>query len=539
MSFKSNQNNSEVPEKRSQLFGLIESIRNQINKFSDLFGQSVQTRFYVKFAFVSLCLSSIILFFLLLSIPRAIEQSRAIGELKFLNQMMINQTQQFENDPNDYAWQILLNTKQIFDRHFQNLKSIHFQNHVIAQADQLWNEASKDLTEAQLQKLQIALNHIKPSSTGLFIFISFLLFLTLLSFVFSVIQLFILRSQADREQLVKLVEQDRDNQSAIHRLLDEIGDLAEGDLTRYASVTEAFTGAIADAINVAIDQLRELVFKINQASEQVAQYTQKTQLISGELAQSSEQQTKKIHSTSSAIQDIVESIRDVSTNAVESAQVAQQSVQIASKGAEVVNYSIQGMDSIRLQIQDTSKRIKSLGESTQEIGNFVALIHEIADQTHLLALNAAIQASKAGESGRGFRLVADEVQRLAGRSALMTQQIDSLVKNILTDTHKAVSSMEQTTTEVVRGTRLTRNAGKALEDIQQVSKHLETLIANISNSSTLQFKSAEQIGNTMNSIQKMTEHNHTVTLTTAQSVVALGQMADSLKSSVDNFKLPN
>ena len=539
MSFESNQNNLEVPEKRSQLFGLIESIRNQINKFSDLFGQSLQTRFYVKFAFVSLCLSSIILFFLLLSIPRAIEQSRAIGELKFLNQMMINQTQQFENDPNDYAWQILLNTKQIFDRHFQNLKSIHFQNHVIAQADQLWNEASKDLTEAQLQKLQIALNHIKPSSTGLFIFISFLLFLTLLSFVFSVIQLFILRSQADREQLVKLVEQDRDNQSAIHRLLDEIGDLAEGDLTRYASVTEAFTGAIADAINVAIDQLRELVFKINQASEQVAQYTQKTQLISGELAQSSEQQTKKIHSTSSAIQDIVESIRDVSTNAVESAQVAQQSVQIASKGAEVVNYSIQGMDSIRLQIQDTSKRIKSLGESTQEIGNFVALIHEIADQTHLLALNAAIQASKAGESGRGFRLVADEVQRLAGRSALMTQQIDSLVKNILTDTHKAVSSMEQTTTEVVRGTRLTRNAGKALEDIQQVSKHLETLIANISNSSTLQFKSAEQIGNTMNSIQKMTEHNHTVTLTTAQSVVALGQMADSLKSSVDNFKLPN
>ena len=528
-----------MPEKRSQLFGLIESIRNQINKFSDLFGQSLQTRFYVKFAFVSLCLSSIILFFLLLSIPRAIEQSRAIGELKFLNQMMINQTQQFENDPNDYAWQILLNTKQIFDRHFQNLKSIHFQNHVIAQADQLWNEASKDLTEAQLQKLQIALNHIKPSSTGLFIFISFLLFLTLLSFVFSVIQLFILRSQADREQLVKLVEQDRENQSAIHRLLDEIGDLAEGDLTRYASVTEAFTGAIADAINVAIDQLRELVFKINQASEQVAQYTQKTQLISGELAQSSEQQTKKIHSTSSAIQDIVESIRDVSTNAVESAQVAQQSVQIASKGAEVVNYSIQGMDSIRLQIQDTSKRIKSLGESTQEIGNFVALIHEIADQTHLLALNAAIQASKAGESGRGFRLVADEVQRLAGRSALMTQQIDSLVKNILTDTHKAVSSMEQTTTEVVRGTRLTRNAGKALEDIQQVSKHLETLIANISNSSTLQFKSAEQIGNTMNSIQKMTEHNHNVTLTTAQSVVALGQMADSLKSSVDNFKLPN
>ena len=344
--------------------------------------------------------------------------------------------------------------------------------------------------------------------------------------------------EVESERARRIQEENERNQIAILRLLDELGDLAEGDLTVNATVSEDFTGAIADSVNFAIDQLRQLVLVINSTADRVSQSSEQTQMNAVELAEASEHQAQEIAGASAAMNEMALSIDQVSANASESAEVAQRSVQIASNGAEVVNRSIEGMDHIREQIQETSKRIKRLGESSQEIGNIVSLINDIADQTNILALNAAIQASMAGEAGRGFAVVADEVQRLAERSASATKQIETLVKTLQTDTNEAVISMEQTTSEVVRGANLAKNAGVALDEIQTVSNTLEKLIANISETSKLQSASAGHIANTMNVVQEITSQTTGATFDTARSVSELAGMAESLRESVTDFKLP-
>ncbi|OTT36063.1 methyl-accepting chemotaxis protein [Acinetobacter pittii] len=362
---------------------------------------------------------------------------------------------------------------------------------------------------------------------------------SLAGLIFSVFKLITLRSVMDKQRVTRLqAEYDR-NQNAILRLLDEIADLADGDLRSYATVSEDFTGAIADSINFAIDQLRDLVSRIHETSQEVARYTQDTQSITNQLAEASEHQAQEIAGASTAMNEMAQSIDQVSSNASESAEVAERSVQIASNGAQVVNRSIEGMDTIREQIQETSKRIKRLGESSQEIGNIVSLINDIADQTNILALNAAIQASMAGEAGRGFAVVADEVQRLAERSASATKQIETLVKTIQTDTDEAVISMEQTTTEVVRGANLAKDAGIALDEIQKVSGDLANLIASISDAAKLQSASASHIATTMTVVQEITSQTTTATFDTARSVSELANMAESLRESVTDFKLPD
>ncbi|WP_231882564.1 methyl-accepting chemotaxis protein, partial [Oleiphilus sp. HI0061] len=274
---------------------------------------------------------------------------------------------------------------------------------------------------------------------------------------------YLYRESQNRLQMTE--EQNEQNQNAILRLLDELADLADGDLTTEATVTEDFTGAIADSINFAIDQMRGLVKAIRDTALQVASSAQETQGTAMQLAESSEHQAQEIAGASAAVNEMAVSIDQVSSNAAESTSVAERSVTIAKKGAEVVQNTIHGMDTIREQIQETSKRIKRLGESSQEIGDIVSLINDIADQTNILSLNAAIQASMAGDAGRGFAVVADEVQRLAERSSAATKQIEALVKTTQTDTNEAVISMEHTTAEVVRGARLAQDAGVALEEI--------------------------------------------------------------------------
>lgn len=341
-----------------------------------------------------------------------------------------------------------------------------------------------------------------------------------------------------RRRLGTTQELNQRNQEAILRLLDEMGSLAEGDLTVKATVTEDITGAIADSINFAVEALRSLVSTINETAVQVAAAAQETQATAMHLAEAAEHQAQQITSASAQINEIASSIDEVSKNSAESADVAQRSVQIAAKGAEVVRQTIQGMDNIRDQIQETSKRIKRLGESSQEIGSIVELINDISEQTNILALNAAIQAASAGEAGRGFAVVADEVQRLAERASNATKRIEALVQTIQSDTNEAVSSMEQTTAEVVAGARLAEDAGLALGEIEKVSNDLADLIQNISQAARQQSTAATNITATMSVIQEITTQTSHGANQTAESIGNLAQLAADLRRSVADFKLP-
>ena len=354
----------------------------------------------------------------------------------------------------------------------------------------------------------------------------------------SIIFLVVSLNRAQKLRYEGSMELNNRNQEAIMRLLDEMGSLAEGDLTVKATVTEDMTGAIADSINFAVEQLRSLVQTINDTSVQVASSAQETQATAMHLAEAAEHQAQQINTATDRMNEIASSIGQVSRNSAESADVAQRSVELSTKGAGVVRQTIVGMDSIRGQIQETSKRIKRLGESSQEIGSIVELINDISEQTNILALNAAIQAASAGEAGRGFAVVADEVQRLAERTSNATKRIEALVETIQSDTNEAVKSMEQTTTEVVAGARLAEDAGTALGEIETVSNTLAGLIQGISTAAQQQSAAATDITKTMTTIQSITAQTSQGANQTAESIGNLAQLAADLRRSVADFKLP-
>jgi twitching motility protein PilJ len=361
---------------------------------------------------------------------------------------------------------------------------------------------------------------------------------SLLLTLFFVLKLSYVPFKTLKTSLDNMELQSRHNQDAILRLLDEMGDLADGDLTVSATVTEDITGAIADSVNYTIDALRSLVENINTTTLQVASAAQETQATALHLTDASDHQAQQITEVSSAITQMAGSIEQVSQNASQSSDVAAQSVTLASEGNKAVKKAIDGMDTIREQIQETSKRIKRLGESSQQIGDIVELINDIAEQTNILSLNAAIQAAMAGEAGRGFAVVADEVQRLAERSSNATKQIDALVKTIQNDTNEAISSMERSTTEVVSGARLSQDAGASLEQIEAVSHQLAELINNISTAAKQQAQAAISTSDSMNVIQEITMQTSTGTNESAASIGRLLELANELRTSVSGFKLP-
>jgi twitching motility protein PilJ len=357
--------------------------------------------------------------------------------------------------------------------------------------------------------------------------------------VIAALMIFVYYRSRDLRRAAELqAEQNERNQEAILRLLDELSSLADGDLTVQATVTEDITGAIADSINYAIEALRDLVATINESSILVDAAAKQTDGTARHLLRSADAQAKQAAAASESMGRMAISIEEVAGNAERCSDVARHSVEIAHKGGEAVRRTIAGMNTIRETIQDTSKRIKRLGESSQEIGNIVELIEEIAEQTNILALNASIEASRAGEASRGFAVVADEVQKLAERSTAATKKIEVLVSTIQSDTNEAVMSMERSTTDVVGGALLAENAGAALDEIEQVSHQIASLVHNISGSANEQTSVASAITKNMNVLREITTKTSESTAAASTAISKLSELASQLRRSVAGFALP-
>ncbi|HZR34581.1 MAG TPA: methyl-accepting chemotaxis protein [Nevskia sp.] len=341
-----------------------------------------------------------------------------------------------------------------------------------------------------------------------------------------------------RARVGEAEEKDAKQQQAILNLLDEITNLANGDLTVDVTVTEDFTGAIADSINYTVQTLRGLVGTINQTSEQIVSSAASTQDTAQRMSQASDRQAREVVAAANAITATSQQLQDVAGRAERIAVQAQTSVQIAHNGASTVGRTIQNMAVLREQIQDTAKRIKRLGESSQEIGNIIEFINDIAEQTNTLALNASIQAAMAGEAGRGFAVVADEVQRLAERAGSATRQIENLVKTIQADTNEAIVSMERSTSNVVAGAKSAEEAGQALTRIEASSQELAKGIQDISVAARSQSAEATKIAGTMQGIREIAVQTSSSASTTSHAIGELNQLSDKLRESVAGFKLP-
>ena len=333
-------------------------------------------------------------------------------------------------------------------------------------------------------------------------------------------------------------EQNTQNEEAILRLLDEMADLADGDLTVKATVTENITGAIADSINFTIEELRQLVSTIDSSSKQISISTKNTQNVAQRLTDASKYQANQILAVTQKTEEVRKAMDEMSNHAQDSAEVATKSRVIAGEGGTVVRRTINAMDQARSHIQDTGKRIKRLGESSQQIGEIVELIEDIADQTNLLALNAAMQAANAGEAGKGFAVVADEVQRLAERSVDASRQIEALVKTIQVDTKDAVSSMEVSTSSVVDGAKLAEEAGTSLQQIEEVSDYITDLTRRMSQTAQSQSASVTDVDSTMKSIREVTEQTSQGVVRVTASIMSLSNLADRLQQTVSGFRLP-
>jgi twitching motility protein PilJ len=423
---------------------------------------------------------------------------------------------------------------ELFEPYKQSVETLVGQSRILVDAKDSVKEISKDVDILAGQTRKI-IDAYRENQQGQIYTVVAGLFGTLT--ILSLLLMFKSYLDDSKRQAADSEAVNARNQKAILRLMNELSDLADGDLTIRATVTEDITGAIADSVNFTTEELRKLVGGINSASEQMTGATHKADSISKDLILATQKQVREIRDAEESVQLMAKSIQEVDGSAAKASEVGRRTLAATEQGAQAVRNTISGMDGIREQIQETAKRIKRLGESSQEIGEIVDLISDITEQTNVLALNAAIQAASAGEAGRGFSVVAEEVQRLAERSAEATRQIGALVKTIQSDTHDAVSAMEKSTLGVVEGAKLSDTAGQSLREIEQVSNELTKLINSISVTTQVQTDMVGEVANAMKEILKITGQTTQGTRLTAESVEQLTKLAGDLKGSVAGFKI--
>jgi twitching motility protein PilJ len=406
----------------------------------------------------------------------------------------------------------------------QNLLGAKRAGKAISEDSDIFFDQAQKLTDAYEHSLSNRLtSYLMVFSGGMVLFLLALLAKVYLS---------------DSTHRAKMAEEvNNTNQQSILKLMNELSELGNGDLTVKATVSEDITGAIADSVNFTADELRKLVVAVSTSAQQVSKATSEAGSITKKLLVAAKKQSEEINHAGDSVELMTTSIREVDESAARSADAARQTLEVTAQGTLAVQNSIAGMDGIREQIQETSKRIKRLGESSQEIGEIVDLISDITEQTNVLALNAAIQAASAGEAGRGFSVVAEEVQRLAERSADATKQIGTLVKAIQNDTHDAVAAMEQTTQGVVEGAKLADAAGQSLREIEQTTLGLANLVNSISVSTQMQTEMARELADVTRAIMQITEQTTDGTNQTSASVAEVEKLASELRSSVSGFKV--
>src|SRR5437660_80932 len=328
-------------------------------------------------------------------------------------------------------------------------------------------------------------------------------------------------------------------QAQIEKLLQEVSAVGDGDLRVQAEVTPDTLGVLADSFNYMIEELAKVVGRVQATAMQVTNATRRILDRSDELAQASSTQVEQISQTTEAVEALAIFIQNVARNAQLSTEAAQDALHNADAGQQAVRQSIDGMLVIRENVQETSKKIKRLGERSNEIGEIVRIIEDIADQTNLLALNAAIQSAMAGEHGRGFAVVADEIRLLAERSTESTKRIDTLVKSIQGDTYEAVVAMEDSTQEVVKGSQLADEAGRSLNSIYTAVERQAQMIESIARAANEQTSVSEAVAVAMGQISDITRQTNIGTQEAAASVSYLAELTEQLRASVSTFRLPD
>ncbi len=327
-------------------------------------------------------------------------------------------------------------------------------------------------------------------------------------------------------------------QAQIEKLLQEVSAVGDGDLRVQAEVTPDTLGVLADSFNYMIEELAKVVGRVQATAVQVTNGTRRILDRSAELAHATEAQVGQISQTTQAVEELATFIQNVAHNARLSAEAAQDALRNANVGQNAVRQSIEGMVLIRENVQETSKKIKRLGERSNEISEIIRIIEDIADQTNLLALNAAIQSAMAGEHGRGFAVVADEIRLLAERSTESTKRIETLVKSIQGDTYEAVVAMEDSTQEVVKGSSLADDAGRALNSIYTAVERQAQMIEDIARAANEQAQVSENVAVAMGEISETTRQTNVGTQEASMSVSYLAELADQLRASVSTFRLP-